>query len=246
MVLFLGLEVAAAGVVASSFSSIRNTLSEAAKSVGLVSEGDADEEAQGSSSAASPSTPAPQPGLMARWMNSPAGRSISSGLGSFRETRRAYFYAPAMPALYGPPDDSDEPSGPLEPRTPANPLHLARRAAKLTQNQENIDPSSPAAEPAPAHKHSPLRWAENLQCIARALPARFGDTGGAWHLLFSTARDGTSLAHCLRTSANAGAVLVLVTTRDGRCFGGFLAGGLREPGVHSTVRRARALSVRRF
>ena len=34
-----------------------------------------------------------------------------------------------------------------------------------------------------------------LEQLASAVPRRFGDVGGAWHMLFSTALQGRSLAH---------------------------------------------------
>ena len=37
-----------------------------------------------------------------------------------------------------------------------------------------------------------------VEQLSNAVPRRFGDAGGSWHLLFSTDRDGTSLGHMLR------------------------------------------------
>lgn len=60
-----------------------------------------------------------------------------------------------------------------------------------------------------------------LAQVAASLPRRYGDTGAAWHCLFSTATDGFSLAHLLRTCHGAGAVVVLVHDRTGRVFGAY-------------------------
>ena len=60
------------------------------------------------------------------------------------------------------------------------------------------------------------------------MPRRYGDTGGAWHLLFSTALDGTSLLHLLRRAAGAGPCLLLLRDDARRVFGAYVS-ELREP-----------------
>ena len=49
--------------------------------------------------------------------------------------------------------------------------------------------------------HAILTGAALLVQLAGLLPPRFGDTGGAWHLIFWSALDGISLAQLLRKSA---------------------------------------------
>ena len=76
---------------------------------------------------------------------------------------------------------------------------------------------------------SPLRLKGVLTQIANAVPRRFGgDVGGQWHLLFSTATDGTSLAHMIRTCAGDAALLLVVRDPSGRVYGAFCP-VLREP-----------------
>ncbi len=48
-----------------------------------------------------------------------------------------------------------------------------------------------------------------LAQLASVVPPRFGDTGGAWHLLFWSAMHGTSLSHLLRCAAGTGPCLTL-------------------------------------
>ena len=52
-----------------------------------------------------------------------------------------------------------------------------------------------------------------LEQVANAIPRRFGDIGGDWHLLFSTAQQGTSLAHMLRCARDAGPCLLVLRDR---------------------------------
>ena len=71
-----------------------------------------------------------------------------------------------------------------------------------------------------AAARSPLRLHAVLEQLANAVPRRFGgDVGGCWHLLFSTATDGRSLAHMLRTVAGDAALLLIVRCADHRVFG---------------------------
>ena len=49
--------------------------------------------------------------------------------------------------------------------------------------------------------HVVLCGSTMLEQLSNSVPRRYGDTGGEWHLLFSTYRDGTSLAHLLRRCA---------------------------------------------
>ena len=69
---------------------------------------------------------------------------------------------------------------------------------------------------------SPLRIKEVLEQLANAVPRRYGgDVGGVWHLLFSTATDGTSLSHMLRIASGDAAYLIVVRDVEGKVFGAF-------------------------
>ena len=67
-----------------------------------------------------------------------------------------------------------------------------------------------------------------LAQLASVVPRRFGDTGGAWHLLFWSAMHGTSLSHLLRCAADAGPCLLLVRDTEQRVYGAYCT-ELREP-----------------
>lgn len=64
--------------------------------------------------------------------------------------------------------------------------------------------------------------------LASVVPRRFGDTGGAWHLLFWSAMHGTSLSHLLRCASGAGPCLLLVRDSERRVYGAYCT-ELREP-----------------
>ena len=64
----------------------------------------------------------------------------------------------------------------------------------------------------------------------------------AWHLLFSSALHGRSLAHLLHLAAPAGPVLLLIRDRAGHLFGAFLS-ELREPHATATSAATAATAV---
>ena len=67
-----------------------------------------------------------------------------------------------------------------------------------------------------------------VEQVSNAVPRRYGDVGGSWHLLFSTAVQGRSLAHLLHLAAPAGPVVLMVRDGHGRVFGAYCS-ELREP-----------------
>ena len=72
-----------------------------------------------------------------------------------------------------------------------------------------------------------LRGLLLLEQVSNAVPRRYGDVGGAWYMVFSTALQGRSLAHMLRCSAPAGPCLILIKDSEGRIFGAYCS-ELRE------------------
>ena len=122
------------------------------------------------------------------------------------------------------------PEDEAEPTTPARvPLRL--RSLRLPELR---GPPELAAE------DRVLRGVPLLEQLSNAVPRRFGDVGEAWHLLFSSALHGRSLAHLLHLAAPAGPVLLLIRDRAGHLFGAFLS-ELREP--HATATSAATASA---
>mmetsp|Transcript_33956 Transcript_33956/g.79494 ORF Transcript_33956/g.79494 Transcript_33956/m.79494 type:complete len:372 (+) Transcript_33956:113-1228(+) len=62
---------------------------------------------------------------------------------------------------------------------------------------------------------------EMLEQLSNAVPRRFGDASGQWHLLFSTDRDGTSLSHMLRRTVGAGPCLLILKDVEARIYGAY-------------------------
>ena len=111
------------------------------------------------------------------------------------------------------------------PPSPFSPTRVNLRAVKALRLPRLLGPSSALGEPAHA---TVLTNGAMLEQVAAAVPRRYGDTGGAWHLLFSTALDGTSLLHLLRRAAGAGPCLLLLRDDARRVFGAYVS-ELREP-----------------
>ena len=122
--------------------------------------------------------------------------------------------------------------GEEQPATPARvPLRL--RSLRLPELR---GPPELAAE------ERVLRGVPLLEQLSNAVPRRFGDVGEAWHLLFSSALHGRSLAHLLHLAAPAGPVLLLIRDRAGHLFGAFLS-ELREPHATATSAATAATAV---
>jgi hypothetical protein len=105
-----------------------------------------------------------------------------------------------------------------EPTTPAR-IPLRLRSLRLPELR---------GPPGLAAEERVLRGVPLLEQLSNAVPERFGDVGEAWHLIFSSALHGRSLAHLLHLAAPAGPVLLLLRDRAGHLFGAFLS-ELREP-----------------
>ena len=105
-----------------------------------------------------------------------------------------------------------------EPTTPAR-IPLRLRSLRLPELR---------GPPGLAVEERVLRGVPLLEQLSNAVPERFGDVGEAWHLIFSSALHGRSLAHLLHLAAPAGPVLLLLRDRAGHLFGAFLS-ELREP-----------------
>ena len=117
-----------------------------------------------------------------------------------------------------------------EPTTPAR-IPLRLRSLRLPELR---------GPPGLAAEERVLRGVPLLEQLSNAVPERFGDVGEAWHLIFSSALHGRSLAHLLHLAAPAGPVLLLLRDRAGHLFGAFLS-ELREP--HAAAAAASASAV---
>lgn len=101
--------------------------------------------------------------------------------------------------------------------TLASPVRVTLRAIMLPELRGNAE----------AAEYSPLRHREILETLSNAVPRRFsGEVGGVWSLLFSTATDGTSISHMLRTVACESELLLVI--RSGSCVFGAFVSELRD------------------
>lgn len=160
--------------------------------------------------------------------NTERGARFTAGIASMASTISAF--------VVGSDSDSDRFSGadaaalsatPGTTRAPATPImQLTVRPRQLPRLM--IPPGGEVAERCVMRAAPGVQFGDLLSQLASAVPRRFGDAGGEWYLLHSTSRDGTSLAHMLRSAAGAGPCVLLVRDTTGRLFGAFLS-ELREP-----------------
>ena len=81
-----------------------------------------------------------------------------------------------------------------------------------------MGPAAALSEP-----HAILTGGQQLEELASLVPQRYGDTGGAWNLIFWTALDGVSLSQLLRKSAGCGPCLVLIRDTHRNIFGAYVS-----------------------
>jgi hypothetical protein len=93
-----------------------------------------------------------------------------------------------------------------------SPVRLTLRPIMLPELRADTD----------AADRSVLRHRDVLMTLSNAVPRRLsGEVGAVWHLLFSTAMDGTSLAHMLRTVASDASLLLVIRSAE-RVWGAFI------------------------